>query len=129
MRPNGKHLDPYRKRHPLMGDSPPGQLFGFFVARKFEANLAIISSGESHDDPLGKWEHVSVSLYHGKGLPTWEQMQWVKDQFWRRDETVIQFHPADSQYVNVAEVLHLWKPPYDLPLPPTLTLAPQVTGR
>ena len=69
-------------------------------------------------DGLG-WEHVSVTLQdhrnrrHPKAVkrcPTWEEMCFIKDMFWNKDETVIQFHPKESAYVNVHDyVLHLWK--------------------
>lgn len=131
MRPNGKHLDPYRKIHPMMGPSPFGALYGYFrIKSSFGFVLAIISSGERHGEGLEAWEHVSVSVYpKAKFLPTWEHMCEVKDMFWRPDETVVQFHPPESEYVNVYDCLHLWKPPYDLALPPTIALAPVVTGR
>lgn len=54
------------------------------------------------------WEHVSVSLYNR--LPTWDEMCLVKSLFWDEEETVIQFHPKKSQYVNQHPFcLHLWK--------------------
>lgn len=52
-------------------------------------------------------EHVSVSL--PKRLPTWNEMAEVKDIFWNDEEMVVQMHPPKSEYVNVAEVLHLWR--------------------
>ena len=71
----------------------------------------IVSWGE-------KWDHVSVSLEDR--CPTWEEMCWVKDLFWNRGETVIQYHPAADNYVNVHPYcLHLWKPQRRvIPLPP-----------
>lgn len=34
----------------------------------------------------------------------------MKDLFWSEDETVIQFHPPKSEYVNQHPyVLHLWR--------------------
>lgn len=68
----------------------------------------------------GGWEHVSVDA--GKRCPTWDEMCFVKDLFWRRDETVIQYHPAEDDYVNMhATTLHLWKPVgKDIPLPPPI---------
>jgi hypothetical protein len=34
----------------------------------------------------------------------------VKRMFWRDDETVIQFYPTQSEYVNLHPgVLHLWR--------------------
>jgi hypothetical protein len=109
--------------HPTMGASPNGVLYGFFLVRLWEQKLAIISSGERHEGELGEWEHVSVSLYKRSGLPTWNLMCRVKELFWTPEETVVQFHPPKSEYVSIAEVLHLWKPPYELQLPPTMTMA------
>lgn len=63
-------------------------------------------------DGLG-WEHVSVSIRQGKDIkiPTWDEMNYVKDMFWGEEDTVIQFHPRKSEYVNVHEkVLHMWRP-------------------
>ena len=82
--------------------------------------MRVISSGEATTsdvrDPEA-CEHVSISL--ADRTPTWEEMKRVKDLFWRPDETVLQFHPARAEYVNaMAFCLHLWKPPYKVPLPP-----------
>ena len=54
-------------------------------------------------------EHVSVELY-ARRLPTWQEMCTVKDIFWDEEEEVIQIHPKHSQYVNITEALHLWRP-------------------
>lgn len=132
MRANGKHLDNYRKIHPTLGASLFGSLYGYFRIRQVDSVLAIISSGERHgDEDVAAWEHVSVSVYpSAKRLPTWDEMAHVKDLFWAPDETVVQFHPPESEYVNVHQVLHLWKPPYRLELPPTIALAPpELVGR
>jgi len=130
MRNNGKHLDKHRKVHPIMGASHPGAMYGYFRIRCDDSVLAIISSGESHGDGLQSWEHVSVSIFpKAQRVPTWQEMCIVKDLFWAPDETVVQFHPADSDYVNVFDCLHLWKPPYHIELPPTIALAPSITGR
>lgn len=120
MRPNGKHLDPYRKTHPTMGLTPQGALFGYFRINSREGGtLHVISSGERHGESiLESWEHVSVSVTGGR-LPSWGEMCRVKALFWRPDETVVQFHPPESEYVNICEVLHLWKPPYQVTLPPS----------
>lgn len=128
MRSNGKHLDRYRKPHPSMGDSPAGALWGYFRVKRDDCVLDIISSGEAYGDGVEAWEHVSVSVYRHKQTPTWSQMCQVKNLFWSPDETVVQFHPPESDYVSFHEhCLHLWKPPYTLELPPTATLGP-VTG-
>lgn len=82
--------------------------------------FCIASDGEG-------WQHVSVTVCpEGKKkanrCPTWEEMCWVKDQFWNKDETVIQYHPPESEYVNNHPFcLHLWKPDnIEIPLPPSI---------
>ena len=54
------------------------------------------------------WEHLSVSLPHR--CPTWEQMCFMKDQFWNDDEVCYQLHPKKEDYVNNHNYcLHIWK--------------------
>jgi hypothetical protein len=67
-----------------------------------------------------RWEHVSVSVVGQRRLPTWEEMHHVKRMFWLDSETVLQFHPMESEYVNTNPmVLHLWRMVgTDHPLPP-----------
>ena len=124
MKRSGKHLNKYRQTHPSLGRSPADELFGYFEAAKpGSALLRIISSGEVHDNgELGEWEHVSVSLPNR--CPTWDEMCFVKDLFWDKDETVIQFHPRDAEYVSYHDYcLHLWKRG-EHELPPTLAVGP-----
>jgi hypothetical protein len=67
----------------------------------------------------GGWDHVSVSVANERRLPTWAEMHHVKRLFFHDDEAVMQLHPPASEYVNNAEVLHMWRPQeLDLPLPP-----------
>jgi hypothetical protein len=69
----------------------------------------------------GGWEHVSVSPVDLKRCPTWEEMCFVKDAFFEPEETVIQYHPAKSRYVNCHPyTLHIWRPMFEgaIPLPP-----------
>lgn len=74
------------------------------------------------------WEHASVSLTMKKKnverCPTWEEMCYVKDLFWDKEDTVIQYHPAEKNYVNMHKyVLHLWRPvDIELPLPDPLMI-------
>lgn len=60
------------------------------------------------------WEHVSVSSYKKRQLPTWEVMCRLKDMFWNKNEQVIQIHPDESHYFHgykdLENVLHLWRP-------------------
>lgn len=75
------------------------------------------------------WEHVSVHIRtkNKKGkvkmrIPNWGEMCGIKDLFWASDETVVQYHPKKSEYVNNHPlVLHLWRPTEaELPTPPKL---------
>lgn len=68
------------------------------------------------------WDHVSVSIVNEKRTPTWGEMCHVKKMFWEDSECVIQYHPAEQDYVNWHEfVLHLWKPiGVELPKPPKI---------
>lgn len=70
------------------------------------------------------WEHVSVSVRQGGKplLPTWPEMAYVKALFWSEEDTVIEYHPRRSEYVNMVScVLHLWRPVgIEIPLPPSI---------
>ena len=68
----------------------------------------------------GGWEHVSVN--GPNRCPTWEEMCFVKDLFWKPNEWVIQYHPASTDYINLNNnVLHLWKPTNQvIPKPPKI---------
>jgi hypothetical protein len=58
----------------------------------------------------GGWEHASISVVDQKRVPTWDEMCMFKDLFWLPEETVVQYHPAKSEYVNCHPyVLHLWR--------------------
>ena len=118
MKRKGQHLNPYRRQHPRLGLSPNDTLYGFFVIPLDGVYMNVISSGEATEsDGLEAWEHVSVSL--PDRCPTWEEMAFIKSLFWGDWETVIQFHPMKSQYVNThPNCLHLWKrrgPNHELP--------------
>jgi len=67
----------------------------------------------------GGWDHVSVSF--PSRCPTWNEMCRVKQLFFRPDEVVIEYHPAESEYVNMHPFcLHLWRPQEDMiPTPPS----------
>jgi len=92
-----------------------GDLHGLFMTgdHKQFPGLKIISSGITESD----WEHVSVS--RTDRCPTWEEMCFVKELFWSGSETVVQFHPRKSEYVNTHPYcLHMWKKcgvEYELP--------------
>lgn len=68
------------------------------------------------------WEHVSVCPLKRKITPSWDDMCYIKDLFWREDEAVVQIHPEKAEYVNnMPNCLHLWKPAgKEMPLPPSI---------
>lgn len=57
----------------------------------------------------GGWDHVSVVLYKRR-LPTWTEMCEVKDLFFDPEEDAVQIHPKESEYVDIVDALHLWRP-------------------
>jgi hypothetical protein len=82
-------------------------IFNKLSEGKFREIRCIVSDGAG-------WEHVSVTVSLKNGnpnrVPNWEEMCFVKDQFWNKDEAVIQFHPPESDYINNHPFcLHLWK--------------------
>lgn len=62
------------------------------------------------------WEHVSVSHYDKDIEPKWNDLCKIKEMFWGKDVTVLQFFPAEKAFVHgVADwkdsnVFHLWRP-------------------
>jgi hypothetical protein len=101
-----------------------GQPHGaFLILGPEDTLLRIISSGTGpHAEG---WEHVSVSTE--KRTPSWTEMCFVKDHFWREDEVVMQLHPAKADYVNHHPYcLHMWRPlDADIPLPPSNFVGPK----
>jgi hypothetical protein len=99
-----------------IGSGPNGM---FFVRRspRHHRLKVIISNG------MG-WEHASVSA-PGR-TPSWEDMQFVKECFWERDDVVMQLHPAEEDYMNFHPYcLHLWRPlDAEIPTPPLFMVAP-----
>lgn len=115
MRPTSEWPDRYRDQTDPRYVSKPGDEFGKFRIRSDdprERHLCVIATANFGEI---RWDHVSVSSYAFNGrkeipvMPTWDEMCQVKDLFWGYEETVIQYHPPRSQYVNhKANVLHLW---------------------
>ncbi len=66
----------------------------------------------------GGWDHVSASLMNR--CPTWDEMCEIKKAFFRPDEWCVEYHPAESEYVNIYPYcLHIWKPQKkEIPTPP-----------
>lgn len=66
---------------------------------------ASVVAGNNEDG----WEHVSIELF-ARRLPTYQEMQLIKELFWEDEEMVVHIHPQKSEYVNITEALHLWRP-------------------
>ena len=76
------------------------------ISKKSKFKLFLVLASDGMD-----WEHVSVSIVGKfKELPTWDEMCHIKDLFWDNTDTVVQYHPAEEDYVNNASVLHMWRP-------------------
>jgi len=113
--------------------SPPGAGWGAWALLSPVPGwvLAIIADDGTNRavaPEMRGWEHVSVHARNAQGhmrIPTWKEMCFVKDRFWGESDTVVQYHPRKSDYVNHHPcVLHLWRHrEKDFPVPPTTLIA------
>jgi len=104
---------PRFERRPVcgdMGDALNG--FGYLKLAHGQEVKIIFSCGEG-------WDHVSVS--RRDRAPTWDEMCQVKAFFFAPEERVVQYHPKESEYVNLhPNCLHLWRwQGGEFPAPPT----------
>lgn len=105
MKPHNTYVEKFRDRKSELeiygenGDSGNGI---FWIPRDGYRLAVIITDG-------GGWDHASVSRDDGQ-TPSWEDMCEVKRLFFTPEETVVQFHPKESEYVNIHPgCLHLWR--------------------
>ena len=99
-----------------------GNPFGMFLISGRAANGRSLKVIAADGEETG-WEHVSVSLNdHPNSCPSWAEMCAVKNLFWDASECIVQFHPAESDYVNVHNgCLHMWRcVNVPFPTPPTI---------
>jgi len=103
-----------------------GERYGAFRPPGLGTPLLIIISDGTDWEKAGldgpPWEHVSVSCK--SRIPTWLEMEWVREQFFADDELVLQFSVPRKDHINInSNVLHLWRPVgVDVPLPPRVTV-------
>lgn len=85
-----------------------------FVLETVDGEVLVVYSADEDG-----WEHASVSPCGSKDeldqpCPTWVQMCEFKRALWRDDETVVQMHPREADYVHGVgfdtNILHLWRP-------------------
>lgn len=75
--------------------------------------LVVILSACVEDDG-NAWAHLSLSKRtsgrskYRRMLPSWEELKYVKDAFAGRDRCCVQVLPAEKDFINLGEVLHLW---------------------
>jgi len=105
-------------------DSRPNDTFGAFrVSMPGSQAVLLVIVGDGKDWhltglPMPAWEHVSVSLKNR--TPTWEEMEWVREQVFDDSELVIQLSVPRVDHINFHDyVLHMWRPVgVELPVPP-----------
>jgi hypothetical protein len=131
MKKDWTHLEGDRVRQNGPWSSKTGDTFGVFshLMDNGVTLVMIATNGDPNTLETGEWEHVSVHARQPKldgsieaRIPTWDEMCKVKQLFWERHETVVQYHPPEENYVNVHDhVLHLWRPiNKELPAPPKI---------
>ena len=112
----------------VVGERSWGAYGQFIIPGPCGEHLRIVASGADADDETSQgWEHVSISTR--RRIPNWTEMCFVKDLFWSDDETVIQFHPPRSEYVNNhPHCLHLWRHKDGHRLPPSILVGVKDVG-
>lgn len=117
MKNNLDHLRKYERQHPFFKCKGEG-LCGFFIIKSPCDNNCFLAIQSSDGEG---WDHISVST-NRKRCPNWDEMSYVKDLFFKDNETVVQFHPKKSEYVNNANnCLHLWRNQNkEIELPPSI---------
>lgn len=77
--------------------------FGAFLVPYQRHHLRVIAAIDHG------WDHVSVSMEHR--IPTWEEMSFIKNTFFKPDEMAIQYHMPEKDHINIhPNCLHLWRP-------------------
>ena len=72
-------------------------------------NIGEYANIRANDYPDQNYKRVFMFL--DNRCPTWPEMVKLKSMFFHSGETVIQFHPESTQYVNEkTTALHLWEP-------------------
>lgn len=95
-------LEQYRVAHPLLrerGDSKKGCL-----VIKPRGLKVIFAEGDG-------WQHLSVSRIGSDKVPTYEQLDRLRREFWAPRCCVVQLHVPASDHLNYHPgCLHLWRP-------------------
>ncbi len=110
-----KSLEKYRIE---LAGFPPGDMFNGCLDIKDLGLTVIFSDGAG-------WEHVSVS--RSSRPPSYDDMSWVKQQFWDNSLCVMELYVPLDNHVNChPNCLHLWRPiGQEIPQPPANLVGPQ----
>lgn len=107
-------------RIPLYGELGDHEVGAFRMFTPAGVELHVIAA-----NGMG-WDHVSVSAF-GR-TPTWDEMEFVRHEFFLPTETVMQLHVPASDHINHhPHCLHLWRPHADvgqIPRPPGILVGP-----
>lgn len=97
----------------LASDDSNGANGAFLIPFESTELFAVVS------DQMG-WDHISVSKR--SKMPSWKEMCFIKNLFFDETETVVQFHPKKTEYINNhPNCLHLWrKHDSEYELPPSI---------
>lgn len=114
-----------RLRAGAFGSVPGERQEAFELRHPRSGNVFIVIASNGSDWqacglPGTPWEHVSVHLRGKDRCPSWAEMCWIKDLFWRPDECVMQLHVPAADHQNCHETtLPLWRPVgAEIPRPP-----------
>lgn len=109
-----------RRPGPFSSSTGDGNNGRFYVlCGRVELTVVVSDGTDAEQLGLPRWDHVSVSTEHR--CPTWEEMDFIKNLFFRDDETVMQLHVPRRDWIsNHPHCLHLWRPlDVEIPLPPS----------
>lgn len=111
--------------HPLYSEKGYGNngAFLFDYEDKHKRKITIFAIASDGTD----WEHVSVTVNGKKRCPKWEEMCFIKSQFWSPEDRVIQYHPPEDENRSFHDYcLHLWRPVnQEIPAPDSILVAPK----
>ena len=90
-----------------------GMAYAHLISSKKSTPAAVVFSWG------GGWDHVSASFRNR--TPTWDEMCEIKRMFFYPEEACVEYHPAESEYVNnMPYCLHIWRPQREaIPTPPS----------
>jgi hypothetical protein len=119
-------VEQFRIRNGAFG-TEPGEDGAFYIPGPVGRTLRVMASRGSAGLNI-PWEHVSVST--DRNCPSWREMCFIKKLFWDAEETVMQLHPPESEWINNhPHCLHLWRPTEQaIPLPPGILVGLKVAN-